>query len=801
MRRLETKANWTRLWRSESIHVNLGGEERWSKKDVYAKDTKRLKRLGIDSNDIEKVKKAFEKYQSGYMQFHRFVHFFARDIETVQRWSNAKTISSGFIRLSNVFFRKTRAQALAKLSELQVLRELFNKREIIQYQAPFRGRAVPNIPSRSLLGKFKQGERNATFKIENFFKFEKALVYSISKKTGSSSKVYKFVLLKKKEDKLLINISRDSTEELNKILWFLSKKLSAPISRLKETPNLSRFINFIKTGNSDSFALFSSDFINQECRISISPQYGRPSNITQHPAYISILPESDIETLESIIKLRVSNPSILGSTHINLGFLSYKNQDIIGGMKVVLDAKGVSISKRELVRNLFKNDFGFQLDIPLVIEVEPKEIYKKYLYNPPKKKKRIEIVSDESIEIANRLSLYKLLPQPKQLEETAKKCTYHGCQNKFRDQWTSNKICSCGNLLWEGGSTIVTQVIDEQNVRGFINKICLENGYTVSVLSRDLVRRKIYPIEIRKNDRALCFVPVTTSLKDDQLEALKYRFPDLVIITSKSDKNNLVEKGFIVEELYSLVYELFERPEAKLDGLLNLVNSNRTSNIDRLSNNSASRIVNDNWYVDKKSLGPEFFEADITMLLNYVFKNSIWLGAKRRGQALPDSVSAFPIGEINRGCFISDVKFTENITANIGANDKNSKYIKDGKNNQSINNAGGLKGFVFVSNKAAPSNFASKMATVVGQKLIKVGFLTKGQILSVYRHFRLWEHELQMDQRKMELFLNSMDSIFLTPSSYRKRDKILVWSDTEIERILNQNEFEYRKLGTSGLNV
>lgn len=800
MKTVESKGNWTRLWRSQK--VDLGREEKWTERDIYSKDSRRLKHLGVSAEKIEKVKNEFAKYHAGHVQFHRFVFLFARDTETVRRWTKSTNISTAFLRFCHRITKNKREAVKSKLSELLLLIELFRKREITQYEAQLHGALeLSTLSIRSMLSTLKLGERTAGFKIEKKLNYDKFTVYSLSKKSGANQKVYKFILLRKIRNKLLIHLALDTTEERNKILGKLSKKFRIPINRLKEKPNLRGFINFLKNGRSESFTLIGVDFVDQAFRISILPQYGRPESITNNTYYKQILTGTDVEILESIQKIKIAHLTQARSMPVNVYFLNYKNEDIVGGMKLSLNAKGLNLSKRESLKADYKKDFGFSLDTPLIFEVNEKEIYKKFLYNPTKKKKRIEIISDKAIEISHKLLKYGLLPQPKQIEETAKICTYHGCPIKYKPQWVTNKICTCGNDLWDRGSTLITQLIDEKRVRDFFYKIALENNYQATVLEKDLIKRKIFPLEVEKNDEKVCFIPITIPLTDQQLDVLQYRFPNLIFVTSRNDSQTLSAKGFQVQELYSFTHELFTNPTTKIDNLLDSVTANKLTKLRDLSNNSSGRVTNDTWYINQGTMSAEFFEADISMLLNYIFKNSIWLGAKRRGEPLPDSLSAFPIEDRNRGCFISDAKFSLGAAPNIGKRDKNKKYITIGKNNSSITDNGGLKGFVFIGNKPAPSNFISKISKVIGRKAIKVGYLKNSHILQIYSHLKHWENEMEMDRRKRDIFLNSMELIFLTTASLRRIDKIIIWTDEEINTILDNNITAYRALGSPALQV
>lgn len=796
-----TKSTWTKFWRS--IGVDLGHEERWSPGDIYTKGGRRLRKLGVEPADFNKVKKELDRYAAGHIQFHRLTYLFARDPETVRKWTNARTVSKAFLRLCYKLTKNDRDKARKNLSELTLLMELFRKREIIQYDAKdASGTNISIILARGLQATLKVGEKNARLKFKGQFKFDGFQVYSFAKKSGSGPEVYKFVLLKKVRRKIFINLALDTTDERQKVLGHVSKKLTIPIERLRENPNMRKFINFLKDGNSTSFSLLSADILNEGLRISIYPQYGRPENIAESNLYKSILPTADIDVLESTAKIKVLTTALVSPTTVNIGFVNYKNEDIIGGMRLSLNAKGLNLSKRELLREKFKEDFDFQLDVPLVIQVDEREIYKKFLYNPPKKKKRIQIVSDKTIEISHKLLTHGLLPKQKPTEETAKICTYHGCPLKFQQRWNiTGNTCACGNSLWENGTTILTQIIDENRVRDFFERIAKENGYEAESSSKNLITRNIFPLQIRKDGRTLCLIPITVPLKDQQLEALKYRYPDLVFVTSRDDKHTLEAKGFAVEELYSLVFDLLNDPEAKINSMLDYVAANRSVKIRELSDASSARLLNEAWYISQARMGPEFFEADTSTILSYIFRNSIWLGAKRRGEPVPDSLSAFPVDDANRGCFATDAKFSLASTPNIGSVDKNKKYVDDGRKNTSVRSSGGLRGFIFVSNKQAPTNFFQKMKKVLGRKHVKAGYLTNTQVKMIFDHLRRWENDMEMDRRKRDIFLESMEQIFLKPNTMRAQDKIIEWSDASVSTILNENVTKYSSLTNPELVV
>lgn len=124
MKRSYTKGNWTRFWKY--LKVDLAREDKWNPTETYTRDFRRLRRLGVDLTILNKVQSVFNKYNAGHLQFHRFSYFFAKDPETVRRWTKSSNISNAFLKFSNKLLKNKNDIAKSLLSELLLLMELYN---------------------------------------------------------------------------------------------------------------------------------------------------------------------------------------------------------------------------------------------------------------------------------------------------------------------------------------------------------------------------------------------------------------------------------------------------------------------------------------------------------------------------------------------------------------------------------------------------------------------------------------------------------------------------------------------------
>ncbi|MDO8270042.1 MAG: hypothetical protein Q7T54_05245, partial [Candidatus Levybacteria bacterium] len=312
-----------------------------------------------------------------------------------------------------------------------------------------------------------------------------------------------------------------------------------------------------------------------------------------------------------------------------------------------------------------------------------------------------------------------------------------------------------------------------------------------------LLGRKIYIVELRYNGKSACLFPVSKKLSENQIEILRFRYPNLILITSKDDKDGFLTAHVEALDLYKVAQKLLSKDVNYTKQLINKARRNQFNLVRNVADEIAIRFIDENFYKSKnritKNFGAELFEADSYILLSYIFGNSIWLGANKRGSAFPDGITAFPLTQDKNGCFIWDTKFCETGRIVFGSIDKNAKYVKDGKTNTTIVGNGGLKGFIFISNTDAPNSFSSKFNKIAKGKVLKVSFLTSKQIVDIYKHFKDNEQDISQNSRIKMLFLDSMKSLLFKA---KKRKKAFVITDLKITSLLLSNDQKYLSVKT-----
>lgn len=327
-------------------------------------------------------------------------------------------------------------------------------------------------------------------------------------------------------------------------------------------------------------------------------------------------------------------------------------------------------------------------------------------------------------------------------------------------------------------------------------------GIEAEKFERRLLGRKIYFVELRHNGKSACLFPVSRKLSDNQIEVLRFRYPNLILITSKDDKGEFLTAHVEALELYKVTQKILSNNANYIKQLVNKAKRNQLNLVRSVADEVATRYIDENFYKSKnritKNFGAELFEADSHILLSYIFGNSIWLGANKRGSAFPDGITAFPLTQNKNGCFIWDTKFCETARIVFGSLNKNAKYIKDGKKNPTIISNGGLKGFVFISNTNAPTNFTSKFNKIAKGKILKIAFLTSRQIAEIYKHFKDNEQDINQNNKVKEIFLDAMKSLLF--KAKRKR-KAFVLTDLEVTNLFGNNEQKYVGVKTPQVQI
>lgn len=797
------KNQWTKFWNDLQIYVKK--PRPFVKNYDPQQDKRRLSKIGVQQDDIDRVFKTFqEKYQEPLLQFHKFTTFFRRDSDTAVRWTNSNTVSEAFKKLFNKLHFNNLDSARKSFQQLFLLHKLNDRGEGRSFEAKYTGRgSIKNLEGRLVSGILTKNHKNASYQSLHKFNFDSTAILPLLKNSEGRN-IYKFIRVKKANGKIVINISADSSKEINLIKHKLSNWFQSYIDTPEVTGDFTKLMDFIKSGESEHFSLIGISFFDNEHKVTIFPQFNQQKNIASYQLMKQKFNRAGPNVLDKFVNIRISNKEIKTKGQVFVEFYTRLTGGIIGAITLRLDDRRLNSYERKKIREDFEKDFTLPLGkLIKVNDIPEDEIYRTFLQNIAKKQIRVELRSEQSLNIYKTLLDSKLLSLKFESKDSACFCFNSNCRIRFQRKWNQKTCKNCGGWMFND-KVIVVDEIEEKRVAEFIYKKCLEQGFSVEKFKRKLIRRDIYTIEVRNSDKSICLIPITRALNDYHLEILQYRFPNAVVITSKADTQTLESTSHVeVLELYKFIPKLLSNDSQSMKQLVQKVNRQRLSRVRSLADESITRINNIQFYKDKNSIaknfGAEFFEADSSILLNYMFGNSIWLGANKRGSAFPDGITALPLANTKYGCFVWDTKFCETTKVALGKDSKNARYIKDGKKNRTIKDNGGLKGFTFISNIQPPKNFIPKYRKLAKSSgRIKISFIQSDHLTTIFNHFKDNESAINNNSKVKQVFYDSIKKLLF--SSAGKKSSFVLDS-AELNNILDKNVKEYKNLSTRRLSV
>lgn len=786
-------ARWTRFWDG----LGCSGQRRPKILKNYNsdQDIRKLENIGIDPRHIQIVINSLSRYKDK-LAFHKFVEFFLKDPETVKVWTEQSNISRAFLKLFNIFQRNSFEGAKKRLSELFYLLKLNQKGEGKKFLIRSRNRiSLRNINEVAFSRILNKEDVRCRYKPLGKIETESGVVIVINKIIGGDrAPVLKFIKISKTFGGLEIKISADSKKENDLIKRVLKRIFKAFIDSPESSGSFNDLKDFLKTGESQHFLLIGTTYFQGDYIISVFPKFGIHRSVDNFGHFKQKLRGENFQ--ESIARIKILDKEISTKDQTFIDFITPQNSQVIGAIMLKLNDRGLNSKEREKIRKDFSDDFGLSLDEFIKFEsLKEKEIYKKIFQNISKRGAETELRSNESLEIYKYFVGKGLLTGAFDKVDKDRYCINPSCRLGFHKMFSGRFCKNCGGVLLSG-KTVSTETIKEDRVANFICAECKGFGLGANVLSRKLLNRKICIIEVRNKDRLIEILPITNPLNDNQKEIVRFRYPNLLILTSKDDLEEIAGDDLHVEHLYDFLYALKKGDANYVKNMIAKRYGDSLDYINRFAPNCADRITNTKFYVDKnkssKNLGAELFEADCSVLLKNMFSNSIWLGARERGKKLPDGLCALPIMDAKVGCFIWDTKFSERGRVSVGKVNKNKKYIEDAKKSQAVIDNGGIKGFVFISNQEAPRSFTKNGLNIVKQRRVKICFLRADHILKLYRHFKAHEEAINHNKDIKNIFVDSIKGILFNTAG---GNKSFIVSDDYIEGILKENVVKYKKVG------
>lgn len=779
----------TAFWKSMGIDIRRRAKA--IKKGKLGADKAVLRRSGVSEAAIDKVHTICMAYDD-VLFFRKFSKFFRKDIETVKAWTKTKTASAAFEKLFNVFQRNNIEQAKRKFSELALVFEFYKKGEgqvysgVISQKVSLKDFNTTNLRRRLSLtgGTSEYIEKGST-------DLGKERILWLQKNTDGK-KTNKFIKLIKQRAQLYVALSMDSKKEYYLAKGEIERKFNTILETPEETPDLKKFLAFVRTGNSQHFILTGCSYIDAEFRVSIGPSHNRIENVAELPVYKDKI-GSDNKKLTHLTQVRLSYKNKILNKPIFVSILTYR-EGIFGAILLHPEDSRLTTTQRKNLLQDFVTDFGFSLNhFLLTDDLTDKSIYRHFLETVPSKITKMELRSPLALKIYTNLITDGLFEVSDTTEETSKTCVNSTCAAYYKPVWETKKYCPICSEVLIGGRSIEIKKINEKNIAEFIRDK-FKDGM-VSISKRKILSRQIYISQAIYNDETVDFIPISKALSENQLIILKYRYPHAVIVTTRPDARELTAKGFQVISLWELTYDIYHKSCKEIKAFADNSRANSLANMRGLCTKAVVRISDTSYYKDRnaetKNLGAELFEADASVLFDYVFGNCLWLGAKYRGASLPDGLTAFPMLGTNHGCFIWDGKFSEGANLVMGGFLKNKKYIEDARKNQSLKDNGGLKGFLFISNNLFPPSFVNKYKPLTKGKKIKISFIRAIQFQKIAQHYMKYEKIILNNSNARLQFIESMSDLFFNTAKGRKCEII---SDVVIDVLIAKDKTVFTKL-------
>ena len=779
---------WTIFWKG--LDIKIVKRNRTLRTYRVKTDINALKRIGISREVAEEIFQRSQVYNDPLF-FHHLSLFFRRDADTTVLWLGAVSKDAAFVKLFELIDPNDLNKTKRKLLEITLVLKYHKKGEGWHYESDLLGSHLPAFDPKALVMSLNRMDKNAQYRYLGSAMLGPDHLFAIEKAGGGNPSVYKFIKLSPSKRKIGLTLSMDSAKEYYKAKQAVERALGLYFDSPQSKRSLEKFESFLISGESNNFILSGATYFDDTFKISVNPIQKRPANVAVAATFRQKIRASSKKT-ESIASIRLSHTQKGLSKPVTINILSYRTAGIIGAIHFVPNDRNLSDSRRRKLKEDFDRDFGISLNEYVTYDdLDEIGIYRILLEGTPQRVDHVDLRSSSALSIYKGLLKDSILQPGSTVEEQARFCVNRNCEDRFRVVWERKFCANCGDPL-VFGKRLYTQTVDEESIVNYL-RAALTKG-AVTKFRNMLIKRELFIAKIEDGENVAELIPLTTRLQDHQLEVLKFRYPDLVIITSLDNWEHYNSLGFRTLRLYELIHNIKRRGASLIWKSLEQANASRLAHTRLLARDAVGRITDNSFYGKKnqlsKYLGAEFFEADCSALLNYVFGNCLWLGAKYRGTSVPDGFTAFPLSGSRNGCFIWDAKYGEGRTLQMGNFGKNKTYIENAKKAKSIRDNGGLKGFVFISNKAFPKKFETKYRSLVRNSRVKLTFLSASQLYKITEHFRKYESLISNNEDAKAVFMDSMRAIFFIVN---KSQNPRIIQDREVSDLLAVNQAAFRK--------
>jgi hypothetical protein len=789
---------WTAFWKTLGI-VEPKRQRFLRNYKPAVQDIAPLVRLGLERATIEKVQRQLSSYRDPLL-FNKFCRFFRRDPQTVQYWSGAANPTDAFRRLYRVFARNDLPTLRKRLGELWLLSERNRKGEGRRFEIKYRRiGSVAKISGQRFTRRLNLYDARAKYHFENAFNYAGTRIISI-KKRAQGGDVRKFVTLERLAQTVEAKIAADSKSEYWQIRMALRDFFESYVDSPQGDADLGALRRFTQTGESQHFLLVGATYMHGDFRITIAPKFRQHINVSTNADFRQYVAGAEPESV--VVQMRMLHRELPSQVPVGVEMRTSANSSIMGAMICELRDRHLSSHDRKRLMNDFAADFGFALGCFISRnDLAEEQVYKRLLQSVGRRASELELRSPLSLETYQRLVASGVIDQKFATQDKPSYCVNRDCRIRFKLQRNRQYCVNCQERLISGQS-IAQPTVNEAKAAGYVASKLAGAGMTTELFAKKLLGRTLHVASVRLLDSSVEIIPLAGTITPSQMELLRLRLPNALILTSRDNVGEYAGQDIECHHLHEIVLLMERDDHQAVTALLQEVNRHGLDRIRRYARAAGQRYGGAEFYRgknrEKKNLGAELFEADTHLLFSYMFRNSIWLGASRRGSAVPDGISAFPVlaAGVN-GCVVWDAKYSDG-KVNLGSIKKNRVYVDAARANASILANGGLKGFVFVGNQDAPATFEKRYQKLGGARTPKVTYLTARQLLSIVAHFRENEDHILGNAACQQQFTESMSAL-LTPTARGKKASAII--EAELKQALDGNVAAYQALRTPALTA
>jgi len=792
------KAKWTGFWKR--YNVIIYNKKKFLKEFSADNLCKKLIKAGIEDKDISTVKKKFNDLSTSFdkEQFNRLVSFFLFNTPAVTKYLKSRSTSKAYVKLARLIAKNDIEDLKNKFDEIHTIYQWEQKPRGALYTCKIVKKInFSDIKSSDFTRYLSRSGLYGKYIPKRSFFYSKVYVIPFVRKQIPYD-TYKIIALEKKGRKINILIPSHSEREDYIIKSVLSSKIGSFPDVLETEGSFRLLLNFVKKGYSQHFTLNRITFKKEDHFITAFSTSKKPLSINECGIYDNSKNKLDIE---SVSDMKLRNRELKGKDTFFVGVRSFNNGDLLGSISLDFAESKLSDNQIKQIKDDFKSDFS--LDLKTFIshgDYTDEDICRIFLDSNGRK---VNVRYPKAWAIYNDIRKYGLLAKQEKSKDKKYYCFNPHCRLKYVTQW--KKYCEgCKSLLYPG-KVINVSTIKEEQIISFLIKVFTNNGISYEKFDKVILKKKYSFVQIRLKKDSTVFMPISRKkISDNFLDVASLKFPNTVIIYTGVEGHKFEQEYNIKSiPLYEIFYNIIARKSLSyLSKIANQLTENRVNHIRALSKRVERRITNKNFYINnnkrQKNFGAELFEADCSVLLNYIFSNSLWLGTSKRGKALPDGISAFPLIPGKKGgCFIWDAKFSEKGRLSLGSISKNRKYVIDATSNRSVKQHGGLKSFVIIGNQKAPNNFKRNFKKVTkNRRSFKTTFISNKQLLRIYRYFKKHEKEILSNDLVRNTFLELFKQLFF------KHKRIVAESlnDSKIKTVMKENRRKINQLKSS-LNI